>query len=264
MSVLAASAAGPLSETRPLFRYRFSTEELEVLAARIATSPEPGQGVRSVVTANLDHVVQLRSNPRLRAAYQHAWRRTIDGTPVLIYARMRNDGHASRVTGADLLPEILRRLDPAAHRLFFIVADEPTAAGLCRWALSAGFAAEAVVTEVPPFGFERDPTFSQALCERIHGHRTSHLVFGVGCPKSEVWIDEHRDALGDCYALAVGQAANFFAGTQQRAPRVMRTIGMEWIWRVGQEPQRLAHRYFIASWSFIAALIEDVRGRAML
>jgi N-acetylglucosaminyldiphosphoundecaprenol N-acetyl-beta-D-mannosaminyltransferase len=262
MTALAAVPAA--DETRPLFRFRFSTEELEALATRIATSPEPGQGVRAVVTANLDHVVQLRSNPRLRAAYQHAWRRTIDGTPVLIYARMRNDGRASRVTGADLLPEVLRRLDAADHRLFFIVGDEETAAGLRRWALAARFPADAIVTEVPPFGFERDAAFSQALCERIHGHRTSHLVFGVGCPKSEVWIDEHRNALGDCYALAVGQAANFFAGTQQRAPRAMRRIGMEWIWRVGQEPRRLAHRYFVASWSFVGALIEDVRGRAVL
>jgi N-acetylglucosaminyldiphosphoundecaprenol N-acetyl-beta-D-mannosaminyltransferase len=250
-------------ETRVLFHYRFSTTALAPLADEIARLPEPGQGVRSVVTANLDHIVQLRVNPQLRSAYDNAWRRTIDGTPVLLYARMRN-GDAARVTGADLLPQVLNRVGPAAHRLFFVVADEATADGLRRWAATRGFAAGAVAIEIPPFGFESDIAYSQAMAERARAHGTTHLIFGVGCPKSEVWIDQNRALLGDCYALAVGAAVNFFTGTQRRAPRIFRRVGMEWAWRVYREPRRLAHRYFVSSWSFLAALVDDMRGSQVI
>ena len=244
---------------RLLFGYAFAPEVQAGLIEAVVAPPVPHQGVRLVVTANLDHVVQLRHDARLQRAYANAWRRTIDGWPVFLYAWLRGAGVPARITGADLLPEILDRLTPGAHRPFFVAADEQIAAGLRDWAAQRGFSAGDIATDVPPFGFERDDAYSRALAERIRAHGATQLFLGLGCPKSEVWIDENRARLGDLYAFAVGAALGFFVGTQHRAPRFMRRFGLEWLHRVSQEPRRLGGRYFIQSWAFLAALVNDIR-----
>ncbi len=131
--------------------------------------------------------------------------------------------------------------------------------GLRDWARSRGFGDDACGIEVPPFGFEEDERYGEELAARIRANRTTQLFFGVGCPKSEIWIVEHGDRLGDCYAFAVGAALGFFVGTQRRAPSALRRLGLEWLWRVYQEPRRLARRYFVDSWRFVGALFDDLR-----
>ena len=244
---------------RRLFGYSFATDTPEQLIALTTQPPSKGQMARLIVTANLDHIVQLRENAALRKAYDLAWRRTIDGAPVFLYSRLRGIGVPSRVTGADLAPSLLERLRPGVHRPFFVVASPTIATGLRQWAAARGFAEDAVGIDVPPFGFEKDRAYGDALAARIRNHGTTQLLFGVGCPKSETWIIARRDQLGDCYAFAVGAALGFLVGTQKRAPTIFRRLGMEWLWRVYQEPKRLARRYFVQSWGFVGAVADDLR-----
>lgn len=247
--------------TAPVFGVRFDDVGLEALADSIADGPTPGQGTRLVVTANVDHIVLLREHTSLQAAYRHSWRRTIDGTPVWLYTRFRRGVAPARVTGADLFPQVLARLVPGRHRLFFVVASEEIAERMAAWIEHAGFAPDTVGFEVPPFGFERDVGHGRALAARIRSNGTTHLFFGVGCPRSEVWIDRHRRDLGDVYALAVGAAVGFHVGVQRRAPRVMRRYGMEWLWRLLSEPGRLGPRYIVRSWAFLAAIRSDLNDK---
>ncbi|MGK2908826.1 MAG: WecB/TagA/CpsF family glycosyltransferase [Sphingobium sp.] len=244
---------------RSIFGISFSRTSLDELVDELLAPPERGQGARLVVTANVDHVVQLRQNPGLQAAYAHAWRRTIDGFPVYLYARARGVGVEEKVTGADLFPILMERFDAARHRPFFVCADEGIAQGLKRWLIARGMSAEAIGYAVPPFRFEQDEAYSDWLANAIRTHRTTHLLFGVGCPKSEIWIDRHRDKVGDVYACAVGAALAFFTGFLTRAPYPVRRAGFEWLWRALQEPNRLLKRYFFHSWGFVAAVADDLR-----
>jgi N-acetylglucosaminyldiphosphoundecaprenol N-acetyl-beta-D-mannosaminyltransferase len=246
---------------RPLFGIPFSPDTVAELEDAIVAGPVPGQGVRLLVTANLDHVVELQANPALRRAYLHSWRRTIDGAPVLLYGMARGSGVTHRITGADLVPTLLPRLRPGRHRLAFVVATDEIARRLGAWAADRGYPADHLVFDVPPFGFEADEAYGEALARRIRDTGTTHLFFGVGCPKSEVWIDGHRDRLGDLYALAVGAALGFFTGVEKRAPRVLSHLGLEWMWRVAREPRRLGPRYLVRSWGFVGAVLGDLRGR---
>jgi N-acetylglucosaminyldiphosphoundecaprenol N-acetyl-beta-D-mannosaminyltransferase len=72
-------------------------------------------------------------------------------------------------------------------------------------------------------------------------------------------MQEHARELPDCYGFGFGAGLDYFAGTRRRAPRFMRKTGLEWLWRVGSEPRRLARRYFVTSWGFLAAIIGDLR-----
>ncbi len=249
------------ASTLPLFGILFSRCSQDNLVSELLAVPEAGQGVRLVVTANVDHIVQLRTNAGLRAAYAHAWRRTIDGTPVYLFALMRRAGVHHKVAGADLFAEVMTQMDAARHRPFFVCADQSIADGLRSALATRGFVDGTVGTAVPPFGFENDDAYSKTLVDAVHGHGTTNLFFGLGCPKSEIWIDCHRGDLGDLYACAVGAALAFETGALRRAPQLLRRIGFEWLWRALQEPNRLLRRYFVHSWTFIAAMADDLRGR---
>ncbi len=246
-----------------IFGVDFSTANEEQVVSTFLSTPEQGQDARFVVTANVDHIVQLRRNADLRDAYAHAWYRTVDGTPVYLYARLRGvDLH--KVTGADLFAKVMERLNPAVHRPFFVCASEDIAQGLRQGLVKRGFSPDMVGSIIPPFGFEKDAAFGERMATAIRDHGTTHLFFGVGCPKSEIWMNRYRKDLGDVYACAVGAALAFHIGALSRAPRLVRKIGMEWLWRALQEPNRLLKRYFVHSWAFLAIVRDDMKGSVRL
>lgn len=247
--------------SRPVLGIRFSQLSMDDILALVTRPPRAGQGALLTVTANVDHIVLLRKNAALRDAYAHAWQRTIDGAPVFLYSRLRGADVPQRVTGADLFPRLMEKLAGGPYRLFLVVADETIRNRLLQWASENGLAG-AMEIDIPPFGFEKDEEYGRRLAQRIRDHGTTHLIFGVGCPRSEVWVDRHRDQLGDCYAFAVGAAVAFFVGTIRRAPVLAQRVGLEWAWRVAAEPRRLAARYFVGSWTFFGAVIDDLKSRS--
>lgn len=254
------------SISRPMFGMQFSLDSLDDLACELCTSPVPqGSGPRLLVTINVDHVVNLRRNAAFRKAYRSAWKATIDGMPILLYAKLRGIGVAERVTGANLFPLVFDNLNPALHRPFFVPSNESTASFLRTGLLAAGFTEVQFDIHIPEFGFETDAVQSHTLVSKIAALHPTHIFFGVGAPKSEIWIDRHRSQLGDAYCLAVGAALDFHAGTYRRAPLWMQQAGLEWCWRFGQQPKRMFRRYFIDSRLIFGALVDDMyyQGKAI-
>ncbi len=243
-----------------LFGAKISPLTQDQLISTLVETP-PSGGVRLLVTMNLDHVVRLRRDQAFRGAYSRAWAVTIDGAPVFAYARARGLGVPERVTGADLVVELARAL-PTSRRLFFVVSAPATGEKLVEIFRARGFPPEALAFESPDFGFERDEPRSARLLSAIRAHRTTDLVFGLGAPKSEVWIDRHRDGLGDLYAYGFGAGLDFLAGAASRAPRLVRRLGLEWAWRLGQDPARLWRRYLVDSWTILPVIVQDLAGRA--
>jgi N-acetylglucosaminyldiphosphoundecaprenol N-acetyl-beta-D-mannosaminyltransferase len=245
-----------------VFGISFSPLSKRDLVDRLLDVPVPaGAGPRMLVTANLDHIVQLQRRADFREAYAGAWTATIDGAPVLLYSKMRGGPAPSRVTGADLFADLMPRLSPDRHRCFFVTSTDETAGRLRAYLQERGFAPSAIDQEVPPFGFEHDQAYSEWLAARVEVHRPTHLFLGVGAPKSEIWAHRHRDRLGDCYVLPIGAALDFFVGQQRRAPEWVQAAGCEWLWRFGHNPRRMFRRYFVDSWAFLDAIRRDLAGR---
>lgn len=242
------------------FGLRFSPLTRSQLIAILQADPVPaGRGAMILCTANLDHVVHLQRNAALRAAYDDAWCVTADGMPIFAYARLKGEAVPSRVTGSDIVRDLLDKLDPRLHRPFFLASSADTARGLLAMLTRAGFPADAMAAAVPPFGFEHDERRSIELAHSIRTHGATHVFLGVGAPKSEVWTHRHRHLLGDCYVLNAGSGLDYACGVRRRAPMWMQKFGLEWLWRFGSEPRRLFKRYFVDSWGFIHAIAADLR-----
>jgi N-acetylglucosaminyldiphosphoundecaprenol N-acetyl-beta-D-mannosaminyltransferase len=256
----AQHSAGQSTDCR-IFGVAFSQLTLQDIVQLVADPVPAGQGVRLIVTANTYHIVQLRRDAGLRQAYKHAYIRTIDGAPVMIYAKLRHSTVPERVTGSDLVPPVLESMRPGVCRLGFMAPNAIIADRLRAWCLARGFAEDDLLIEVPPFGFERDEAYSLALTQRITRAGITHLFIGVGCPKSEIWTQTYRAQLGDAYVFAIGMALAFFVGEQRRAPAWMRRTGTEWFWRFMLEPRRLGRRYFVECLGFFEAVFADILGR---
>ncbi|QGY02644.1 WecB/TagA/CpsF family glycosyltransferase [Methylobacterium mesophilicum SR1.6/6] len=250
-----ASGSAEASATVELFGLRFQTADAATVVAAVAAGS--GDGPRMIVTANVDHIVQLGENADFRGAYARAAARTLDGMPLVWLARRASHRPVHRVTGHDLLACILADPPDFAGRIFFVASRQDAADALSVRLQAGGLPAGSVTSVVPPFGFEADPDYSHALIERIRAHNTTLLVMAVGAPKSEIWVDRHRAHLGDPVVFCVGDALNVAAGCMSRAPGVLQRLGLEWVFRFLQAPRRLFRRYFIKSWRFVGIVARD-------
>jgi len=243
---------------RRVFGFPVSTASAhEIAMAALQSARTEADGVALVVTPNIDHIAKLRSSPELSGAYGRATIVVCDGWPVRSYARLRGID-VQRVTGCDIAAFLMRAPSYGAwQRLFFVVDTSETEAGVRAWAASKGIA-DRVEVAVPPFGFDRNRAGCRALAGKIRAHGTTLLMMGVGAPRSEVFVDRMRAQLPACWAFCVGQAIKIEVGLVRRAPRAVQALGLEWLWRVGQEPGRLARRYAVSSIVFLVAVLEDL------
>jgi N-acetylglucosaminyldiphosphoundecaprenol N-acetyl-beta-D-mannosaminyltransferase len=234
----------------------------EIAMAALQTPRVEADGVALVVTPNIDHIAKLRSSPELSGAYGRATIVVCDGWPVRSYARLRGLS-VQRVTGCDIAAFLMRVPSYGGwQRLFFVVDCAETEAGVRAWAASKSIT-DRVEIAVPAFGFDRDQAACRALADKIRTHGTTLLMMGVGAPRSEVFVDRMRAQLSPCWAFCVGQAIKIEVGLVRRAPRAVQALGLEWLWRVVQEPGRLARRYAVSSLVFLVAVFEDLwRNRA--
>jgi N-acetylglucosaminyldiphosphoundecaprenol N-acetyl-beta-D-mannosaminyltransferase len=98
----------------------------------------------------------------------------------------------------------------------------------------------------------------EQVCRQINDSGADIVWVCLGCPKQEKWILEHRDLLNAKVILAVGQAFDILAGVRPRAPERFRRFGMEWAYRLIQEPGRLWKRYLFTNTLFMTWMFQSL------
>lgn len=200
---------------------------------------------RYAVTPNVDHVVMLQSHAELRAAYAAADLALADGAPLVAVSRLLGCRLPQRVAGSDLVPALFE----AAHqrdcplRVFLLGGESGVPERATENIHLAWPSVEVVGTCSPPLGFERDARQNAAILEHVRASEADLLLVGLGAPKQELWVYEHREQIAAPAALCIGATIDFLAGHRRRAPRWMRRCGLEWAYRVSREPRRLGRRY---------------------
>lgn len=176
-----------------------------------------------------------------------------DGTPLALCGRLAGARAMVRVPGPDLLPRVL--LEAASHgwRSYFYGGAQGIPETLVEQ-LSARLGSFKVAgTMSPPFR----PLSQQeddAVVAEINHCRPDIVWVGLGAPKQEQWMAEHRDALAAPVLIGVGAAFDMHAGSLQRAPLWMRRAGLEWAYRLWREPRRLWRRYVIGIPTFVLGI----------
>ena len=197
-----------------------------------------------VVTANLDYLRMVRDDVELGSILDGADLVVADGVPVLWLARFNGRALPGRVNGTDLVVRLLELAGARGWRVAFVggdpgVAEAAAAAAQARWGVVSSLAVGPSPAEVD------DPVTGADLAASIAATGTQLLLLGISAGRQQRFIETHRAALGACVGIGCGSALDYVAGTRARAPRWMQRAGLEWAWRLGAEPRRLARRYLV-------------------
>lgn len=212
-----------------------------------------------VATVNVDFLVKaiaiFKSN-KIQNELLHTLRSsdlvTADGAPIIWLSKLVGTNLHERVTGADLLPKIAQLCCTRNYSMFFLGGD----------AVSAKQATNKLIKDNPelrivgalsPYvaieGKDLETSFTedQVLVEQINNSGADVLALALGNPKQEIWFQRNRHKLNIPVTIGVGGTLNFISGAVKRAPKWMQNSGLEWVYRLLQEPNRLWKRYAVGS-----------------
>lgn len=172
-----------------------------------------------------------------------------DGSSVTIAARLLGWGPIGRCPGPDLLEAVCSAAAKSGVRVF-LLGGEPGVADQLSEALKRRHPGLTIAGAVsPPFGDWPEES-SRQLVETVRSSGARILFMGVSAPKQEIWAYEHLEELG-MPVVCVGAAFDFNSGRKPRAPKWVRRIGMEWLFRLLTEPRRLWRRYLVGNALFM-------------
>ena len=210
-----------------------------------------------VFTPNVDHVVLAEKDARFRAAYQAVNLSLVDGTLLLWASRLLGWSLPEKVSGSDLLQPLMQRAAQCGFRVYLLGGDRGVAE-VASARLQEQFP-ELRVVGCDGSRVDVD-ALDPAILERIARAAPDLVLVALGAPKQEVFIFEQRERLGHAVCVGVGASLDFVAGTRQRAPRWISRIGLEWLYRLLQEPRRLARRYLLRDPLFAWILTRQLLG----
>jgi N-acetylglucosaminyldiphosphoundecaprenol N-acetyl-beta-D-mannosaminyltransferase len=193
-----------------------------------------------IVTLNPEGVVIAHENEDFKRIVNQADLVVADGSWLIKASRFLNKGLKERIAGIDLLLDILKFCSENHIDVYLLGAKEEVVSK-ARENLEAMFSGISIV------GFHSgyfDYKGENDIIEEIKRLKPGFLVVGLGMPKQELWMSRHRD-LPVRLAIGVGGSFDVLSGMIPRAPRWMQSIGMEWLYRVIQDPKRFKRLVFI-------------------
>ena len=192
-----------------------------------------------------------RSDAHYRACLERAEIVLPDGSGVLMAARVLGVELRRNLNGTDLVPLLLRRVAQDA-RSVFVLGGRPGVAAEAAKRLAERNPGLKVAGHAHGY---LDAASEREVLAELDRVRPDILLIGQGVPLQESWLDRHWDRLPVGLGLAVGGLIDFTAGVHPRAPRWMRALGIEWVFRLIQEPRRLARRYLVGNVVFLADVV---------
>jgi len=185
-------------------------------------------------TPNVNFVVASRSDQAFRDAVLHSDLSVADGMPLVWLARLLGIPLPERVAGASLF-EALGRSSGRPLAVYFFGGPEGVAEAAARQLERAGKGLVCVGYESPGFGSVEEMSSEEAI-RRINASNADLLVVSLGARKGQAWLERNRSRLNVPVVSHLGAVVDFAAGTVRRAPAWMQRAGLEWLWRVKEQP----------------------------
>ena len=197
-----------------------------------------------VVTPNVDHVVLAETDPALRGCYADASLSLVDGKPLLWMAQAIGHPLPEKISGSDLVLPLMRAAEYGLR--VFLLGAKPGVGDRAAQALREQYPKLDIAGVLsPPLGFEKDPQELERVLSVVEAAKPNLVLVALGCPKQELFMAAHRARLSPAVMLGIGATLDFLAGEVRRAPRWMSEAGLEWTYRILQEPRRMAARYLV-------------------
>jgi N-acetylglucosaminyldiphosphoundecaprenol N-acetyl-beta-D-mannosaminyltransferase len=237
--------------TTTILDTRIDALSWEQLLGRIVRWAQAGQS-RMICLCNVHSVVTAKHDAAMANALKRADLNLPDGAPIAWLMRQRSWPEQQRLSGPDLMWQLMREAEKLQLSVFLMGAT-PATLGRLRGVLSNAFPRLMIAGSLSPPFRPLNELEHRGFVDQINRSGASIVLIGLGCPKQEIWMAECGNAIS-AVMIGVGAAFDYHAGSLRRAPPVWQRIGLEWLYRLLQEPRRLARRYLLTNTLFLLAL----------
>ncbi|QYC09280.1 WecB/TagA/CpsF family glycosyltransferase [Brevundimonas nasdae] len=260
------------SAPRPQFRKRRRRRERVHMLGQLVDLVKPEEVLHHVQTAvaegrktivanhNLHSLYLIQKNPEMRAFYAQAEMVEVDSTPMIWFSRtlgLHSRGF-HRCTYLDWRDHFWSVANRKKWRIAY-VGGEPGVSETAAERLNAVYPHARILPRHGFFDASAGSADNAALIADLIAFKPEILFVGMGMPRQEAWILRNLELLPNCVIFSVGAAFDYEAGTQKPAPRWMGRAGVEWAYRLVQDPKRLFRRYCVEPWTLIPLAISDIR-----
>jgi N-acetylglucosaminyldiphosphoundecaprenol N-acetyl-beta-D-mannosaminyltransferase len=207
-----------------------------------------------ICPVNLDVLRQVVHDDRIEDLVCSADLVVADGMPLLWASRIQGTPLPERIAGSSLISTLSAALAGRGRSIYLLGGNEGAAE-------RAGARLQAAYPDLvlagwhsPPFGFEHSPKGIERIVQLLTSAQPDVVFVGLGFPKQDRLIVQIRSTLPATWFVSCGISFSFLAGEVRRAPRILQVLGLEWVHRLTQEPQRLAKRYLVHGLPFAVRL----------
>ncbi len=212
----------------------------------------------SVFTPNVDHVVKAETNDAFRGAYERADLCLVDGTWLLWASRLLDTPLPEKVSGSDLVGPLCTLAAGRRWRVY-LLGGGPGVAGDAAARMSGEFGVDVVGWDSPFVQSDGSMGDSDAILGRLREAEPDLVLIALGAPKQELWMDRFSGQIAPAVSIGVGGSLDFLTGRVRRAPPWMSRCGLEWMYRLVQEPRRMWRRYLVDDPRFVAIVVRSWR-----
>ena len=212
-------------------------------------------GSSYIVTPNLDHIVMLETDKEFAEIYSNADLILADGKPLIWISKLLKKPIKEKISGSDFFPRMCNMCADKGYSIFILGAAEGVADKAAENLCNKFNGLKIAGTYSPPFGFEKDEKELEKINSIVNCGFPDVLAVSLGSPKGEKFLYRHLAEYEVSLGISIGATIDFEAGNVKRAPKWMSEIGLEWLFRITQEPKRLIKRY----WNDAVKIIPIIR-----
>ncbi|MBD1397614.1 WecB/TagA/CpsF family glycosyltransferase [Pontibacter sp. JH31] len=205
------------------------------------------------VVVNAAKLVNAQNDQELRSSIVNCDIINADGQAVVWASRLLKQPLPERVAGIDLMQNLVELAAVRGYKIFFLGAKEEIVRKVVAQ-YSKTYGNEIIGGyRNGYFSKEEEPVVARQIAES----KADILFVAMSSPKKEIFLDQYKAMIQTPFIMGVGGSFDVVAGFVRRAPRWMQKAGLEWLYRVGQEPQRMWKRYLVTNTGFIYLIAKE-------
>jgi N-acetylglucosaminyldiphosphoundecaprenol N-acetyl-beta-D-mannosaminyltransferase len=227
-----------LTQTVTMFDCPFAQTTIQGAVGAVLAAIDLGDRTYHSVGVNVDQLLKMKREPDFAATVRASDLITADGQLVVWWSRLMLTPLPERVASIDLMYALFEQAAQRPLR-FFMLGAKPEVVASARATYQKDYPHLQIVGHHDGyFSVEEEPT----IVEQINAAQTDILLIAISSPKKEEFVARNQDQLTLPFALGVGGSFDIAAGLATRAPKWMQRAGLEWLWRVANEPARIGKR----------------------
>lgn len=213
---------------------------------------------KSFICVSAVHLImECQSNHRLLEGVKKAIMVVPDGMPLVWLSKLYGFKKTSRVYGPNLTLILCRLAEKYGYNVLFLGGAKGQSKIVAQ-NLKKMFPGLRVVGNIDTPNLPLNEKENLKIIKKINSNKADVIFVGMGCPNQELWMIENRNKVLAPMLIGVGAAFDFISGRKKQAPKWMQDIGLEWFYRLIQEPRRLFKRYFVLNTLFIIKVSKNI------